>query len=87
MVWNWDKDDIRGREREREREEREREGERYRLFEKDIYNNTKYIIVLNSRYIEIYLKLLDHTTYICFHSNKNVKTYYIVKSIRSLYYL
>ena len=39
MVWNWDKDDIRGREREREREKRGRE----RIFEKDIYNNTQYI--------------------------------------------
>ena len=31
MVWNWDKDDIRGREIEREREEKERENiwERY----------------------------------------------------------
>ena len=54
--------------------EREREGERKRFFEKDIYNNTKSIIVLNSRYIEIYLKLLDHTIYICFHS-KNMGGY------------
>ena len=34
MVWNWDKDDIRGREKKRRRE---------RIFEKDIYNNTQYI--------------------------------------------
>ena len=43
MVWNWDKDDIRGREREREREKRRRE----RIFEKDIYNNTQYIYLFS----------------------------------------
>ena len=63
MVWNWDKDDIRGRERER------REGEREYL--RKIYTIILniYILVLNTLIIEIYLELLDHVIYICLHSN------------------
>ena len=49
MVWNWDKDDIRGRERERERES-EREGEKER--DRD-YLRKIYTIILN-----IYLFLI-----------------------------
>ena len=43
MVWNWDKDDIRGREIEREKEREREKRRRERIFEKDIYNNTQYI--------------------------------------------
>ena len=83
MVWNWDKDDIRGRERERER----REGEREYL--RKIYTIILniYVLVLNTLIIEIYLELLDHTIYLYLHWNNMCGYGKGDITIRSLYYL